>query len=348
MLINCPKCGFSQPKDRYCAKCGVDIEVFRPPAPSPIKKFLSHPAFQISVLVAIVASAYVYIKQKEAREIEKRIEFLAGGANSSREAAAQDSNLETTSIGGGQALDVEGSDPALAHQNVDVEAGVNSFESDAPPPTESAVTARTAGTPAAATDAASAVAKAAEVLPSLTVMYAEVSSSLFQKIMEEAQNRGQFEFGEYVYGVIPNIKTRLRTSEANSGIKIIQSVKKTFTAIKTPLQWFLGSEEAGNRFGFTTSISVNEMSENDLAGEIEVQSSMPQDPQGVPVRRSYPATFEIPRGAGVFMAGVLTPKTGLNPSEQDIYNKSVLRVMTSPQFQNEQTTFVIFFEFDRE
>ena len=30
MIQDCPRCGFVQPKDRYCASCGLDIESYRP------------------------------------------------------------------------------------------------------------------------------------------------------------------------------------------------------------------------------------------------------------------------------------------------------------------------------
>src|ERR1700678_3778964 len=29
-MIKCPKCGFEQPKDRFCAKCGIVMENFSP------------------------------------------------------------------------------------------------------------------------------------------------------------------------------------------------------------------------------------------------------------------------------------------------------------------------------
>lgn len=33
-MISCPKCHFQQPKDQYCAKCGVDMGNYKPPRPS--------------------------------------------------------------------------------------------------------------------------------------------------------------------------------------------------------------------------------------------------------------------------------------------------------------------------
>ncbi|PIT99116.1 MAG: hypothetical protein COT74_08875 [Bdellovibrionales bacterium CG10_big_fil_rev_8_21_14_0_10_45_34] len=33
-MIRCPKCNFLQPKDRYCANCGVDVDAFVPSPPT--------------------------------------------------------------------------------------------------------------------------------------------------------------------------------------------------------------------------------------------------------------------------------------------------------------------------
>ncbi len=62
MLVNCPKCGFSQPKDKYCAACGIDMESFKPKQDPFLKRFLDNIWVQITGLVVLVVSAYVFIK----------------------------------------------------------------------------------------------------------------------------------------------------------------------------------------------------------------------------------------------------------------------------------------------
>lgn len=347
MLINCPKCGFSQPKDRYCAKCGVDMESFQAPIPSKSKRFASHPAFHIAVLILVVVAAFSFIKQREKAEIEKRIEFLSGGppplptSNSNETPPPLLESSELTN-----APPLPNADPALAESAAAggaVEAQVAStraFEANA----------NEAETPATLEGEPATTARAATDLPSLVVVYAEVNMALLNRLSEEAQTRGQFEsFGEFDYGVLPDIKTKLRSEESNSGVKVLQTIRKNFTALKAPLQWFLGSESGTDRLGLTTLISLSEMTDRDLRGEIEVQRSLTEGTgtSAVIAQRSFPVSFDVPRGAGVFLSGLIRRRPNLSLVEEELFSKSILRILSSQQFKSEETEFVIFFEFDR-
>lgn len=60
MLINCPRCGFSQPKDQYCASCGVNIETYVPRKESVWSKIFSNTLSQVTVVVVIALGASYY------------------------------------------------------------------------------------------------------------------------------------------------------------------------------------------------------------------------------------------------------------------------------------------------
>src|ERR1022692_1365529 len=62
MLVNCPKCGFSQPKDRYCAKCGVDMDSFKPAVPSAFSQLIGHPIFHFTLIFIGVFLVIFYIR----------------------------------------------------------------------------------------------------------------------------------------------------------------------------------------------------------------------------------------------------------------------------------------------
>lgn len=58
MLVNCPRCGFSQPKDQYCAKCGVDMVSYKPQKAPIVRRLITHPASFIVVLILSIYLGY--------------------------------------------------------------------------------------------------------------------------------------------------------------------------------------------------------------------------------------------------------------------------------------------------
>ena len=66
MLINCPRCNFSQPKDQYCASCGVNIDLFIPVRISLRNRLFSNNLFQafIVILLALCIALYSFKKHE--------------------------------------------------------------------------------------------------------------------------------------------------------------------------------------------------------------------------------------------------------------------------------------------
>lgn len=64
MLINCPRCGFEQPKDEYCAKCGVHIPSFKAPEPGLQEKALKSASFYGFLFIILAVGSGLYFKSK--------------------------------------------------------------------------------------------------------------------------------------------------------------------------------------------------------------------------------------------------------------------------------------------
>ena len=54
MMINCPKCNFLQPKDQYCAQCGINMEAWHPPQKPKWKRLISNWIFQLTLLFIVI------------------------------------------------------------------------------------------------------------------------------------------------------------------------------------------------------------------------------------------------------------------------------------------------------
>jgi hypothetical protein len=64
-MIHCPKCHFRQPKDQYCASCGIDILAFKPPTVSKSKKIFESGNFQIFILIVVAAIMAYFVAQTD-------------------------------------------------------------------------------------------------------------------------------------------------------------------------------------------------------------------------------------------------------------------------------------------
>lgn len=71
MNSTCPKCGFEQPPDRFCANCGIDMKAFASTIKSN-KNFLGAGFFYIVLAAFVVgASIYFFSKQKDIISLEE-------------------------------------------------------------------------------------------------------------------------------------------------------------------------------------------------------------------------------------------------------------------------------------
>lgn len=59
-MVHCPKCGFEQPDDQYCANCGVNMGSFKAPPLTFVKKFLKNWLGQFAVLIVIILALLIY------------------------------------------------------------------------------------------------------------------------------------------------------------------------------------------------------------------------------------------------------------------------------------------------
>jgi hypothetical protein len=67
MMQDCPKCGFTQPKDRYCANCGLDIEAFKPKSSPILVRLFKNTGVQISLVLGVIAAMgfIIYFSQQK-------------------------------------------------------------------------------------------------------------------------------------------------------------------------------------------------------------------------------------------------------------------------------------------
>lgn len=327
MLINCPRCGFSQPDDKYCAQCGVDMETYRPAQVSWIKKVLENPLLQFGVLFLVAGGIAFYLYNRDQANLQARVSYLKGTAPiSATESQASNQLLENTvSDASAEAP------PALA-------ASLPLTDEVMPPdkkPDDTTAAKATAEKPTG---------------PMIRVFYAEVARGALQRIFEESQSTGQFMTfkDDYSAGIIPNIDKKL--SPSNTNIKILHKEERPLEMGKS-LQWFYGLKDRldpESELGMTTFIEMSEIEAGNYRGNLEIQRNWRElgDSGKVSLqRRSFPAIFEIGTNTGFFISGVMPYKTNLD-NDDELTSIDIFKILKSEEFQRKGSDFVIFVELD--
>ena len=68
--MNCPKCGFTQDEDRYCASCGVDMQNYKRPQAVWYLRAATNWRVQLGVVVAVVFVLSALLREKQAALLE--------------------------------------------------------------------------------------------------------------------------------------------------------------------------------------------------------------------------------------------------------------------------------------
>lgn len=320
MLINCPRCGFSQPIDKYCAQCGVDMETFKPAEPSFFKKTFGSTVFQVTVLFLLTFGAAFFLYQKKSQNILARVNYLKGS------------------------FQVNSTENQPSNKAVDVESP-NEDQSD------EAASSTTEGTRSIVATANPGVTAVQGTAPSkdsvLRITYAEVSKALLQTIFEDSQGTGQFmSFKDYSAGIIPNLDKKFLS---NPAVKILHRDESPLTIGKN-MQWFYGLKDRlypDLEIGMTTFIELGEVDGGNYRGNLEIQRSWREGPGPTGIqRRSFPAIFEIGATAGFFISSVMPHRSNLE-NDDELVNIDVYKILKSEEFQRSDSDFVIFVELSR-
>ncbi len=92
-MMDCPRCGFAQPQDRYCASCGLDVEHFVA-KPKPLwVRLAQNSTLHLSLIGILIVLVIGYIFYTRSELVQREMgAFLSGRPLSSRDAGDPDDN----------------------------------------------------------------------------------------------------------------------------------------------------------------------------------------------------------------------------------------------------------------
>jgi hypothetical protein len=343
MLVNCPRCGFSQPQDRYCANCGVDMDNYKPKPTNPVKKILSSPVLHIFIIALIVMASVIAIKQRQKEELQARIEFLKSGpVMVERQNPAQIQETQVSISPEAQA-DLAEQPPAASEaptlpgqQPADVNSASVAAMSAAPT-SSTTVPDRSGGGGTARTNSPL----------KMVVSYVEVDRRLLNSWLEEAKATGQQRVFENVkMGPLLQVASKLKPSQS---LRVLQTIERSLDPNNPTQEWFVGTHQGNDpdqQMGFFSSLALVEIRDGLIRGDIEVQRSFrnPKDATRVLERVSFGSPFEIGAGSGYILSGLL-PVQYATALPEESNPDPFLQVFKSQSFLSFQTEFTLVIQF---
>lgn len=352
MLINCPKCGFSQPKDRYCASCGVDMDNFRPTAPPAWKKVVSNPFLHVGFIFILVFVSILFIRKQQRDELRARVEYLKGGpvlVERQQAVAATQASESTEQITEMSAGENDLPQPTPEQNQAALSSALNAA-ANAPAPDSAAPSTTVAAQRAALAGTMANVSTTANVAANvkMTVTYAEVDTNTLNTWFDEMRAAGQLRpFDNVMMGSLNQAANKIK---AASSFKSLQKIERTLDSNNATAEWFAGTHHGGEpetEMGLFSSLTLIETTNGLFRGEVEIQRAFrdPKDPTKTMDRVSFGGPFELTPGTAYLMAGLI-PRQYVADLPQDQNPDAFLSIFKSQAFINRQTEFTLLIEFD--
>lgn len=330
MLVNCPRCGFSQPNDQYCAQCGVDMHSFKQKKQPLFKQLLSKAVVQIAILLmaAFFVGQNIFRLQEPQNWVQKITHFRGMSTSKKTNSLASPGSAEefqaekNAARASGLPLPPPVSLPPVSLKNQENSAGQTSE-----PGTNSALAASSL----ASADTQGDARNLGSVSFKLT--YAEISMENLAKLVADSTNLGLYQIlTTYSAGIINDF-----SKHAGNFKQILKrtDLKLSPGATNSNLSGTM-SPDGSQILGLVTSIDYKSNENDIIHGNINVTNASSQN------NELYPAEFNLPKGSAFFIIGALK-RESFNEDRAKL-TMPPFQVFKSADFMTRKTEFVIIVE----
>lgn len=302
-MINCPKCGFQQPPDDFCASCGVNMSTYRP-ARKPFFVALKESRIaQAIALTLVIAVGLLYLKSK----IFVREEQATFSTIQDEEKSAPNFNLPRTQP---------------QHRS----EGAKGFAPPQPKTAAQPVESKTANAPIPVPEAMAA-----------QVLFLEVPKATFEKEFAPHINfQGSNNLRGGSLNKFPDQAVK-DSRELASQNKVLQK-KEIWDLIRRNR----GTAQDPQEYGFSLQIENTDNAENLRTLQFSYLSHLPlyADRKIASIETSeITDSVKVPITGGFFIVGGGFPRRTGN--ETYPLSGGVFDILTSPRFKEGETEFVI-------
>lgn len=349
-MMKCPRCGFTQPRDQYCAQCGVDISSYKPPQLPLFDRITQNLFAQLGFVALIIFFVASFLMKKKDSSLNERVNYLKGNLQIS----SQKPTTPASSFAKNTNPPSPTNDPSLKQAAALPES---SQTAAAPPPPQAPPGAVGATAPNAAMMAANkSLDRAAEGVAEnktshvVKISYYEISTRVREMLIDESRNTGQFNnYGaDYAAGLLNQFQRRLPTLGKEA--LLLHSEVKTLEN-ENPINWFNGLESSttGNHIGFRNNLKLAELNPNSFEINFEIAKSWKEnvEPNTTSIiTSSYPLQIEMLKTSACFITGILSPPS-LPEGEDYISSVPPFTILKSKAFRQRQSHFLILIEIER-
>lgn len=309
-MQECPKCGFVQPKDKYCANCGLDIESYKP-APDPLLvRLKKSTAMQIGAVVVVVLgmTAAIFISQRD-----RIVEHLSGAApTKKRPMPVYELNQLPTQ-------------PTAAANRPEAIT--------APPQAAMAFSKTRAPTPPSA--------DVKKVYKEMTISFFEVSKTAIMQLMAEgqllnetAQTKSFLLNSANAIASIKNYDSEAREhgETRNENFDLTAPFNLDFTHIS--------GKKAGENVGMSLLFTATAMTESLWDFTMEANINLKNETGGTLLSSGVNGSYSMPPKSALILVGFL-PHQKIANDDLWSFSNSPLQIYGSDKFINGLTEFVI-------
>jgi len=329
-MMDCPKCGFTQPEDKYCANCGVNVVSFRNKPISLQTRVLNNPWTYFFILGILTTGLFIFISLQPNSQIAlkakswilKTDSSLQGTSNlsDSNPQEPQDSatQLDASSVANSSSADLDESNSADAE-----EVTPNDQESTTP------LAESEDGQKAKSNETSSQDANA-QKQKGYKVSFVEFARNKMENIIRASQI-----LNESTEVLVLSVKSDQyidRMQKFDSEMMVLPGQQESLLGKNTKALNFLFSDESGEEFGMRLKLNSKESEKkiNNLELSIFVQLKF-QDTAAQKFQFNHEATYNLEAGSTLLISPVL-PRQKLNSELQESLANSPLKVFDSPEF----------------
>ena len=316
-MMNCPRCGFTQPEDQYCAKCGVDMINFKEHTPLH-KKAMNSSQLHLIIIFSIILGTLFYLVVSQRDLIEQEVTKIFPGIP----------------LLSSKASDGTESEPEGAREGSSV-ANSKIADSEPPAPTETK-TNGAAGSDFIEPSARTGQPNESQKPPSVEVRYLEVSKNNIQALVSSGEVLQDLENWRGIYlPSSPSVKSLIRSSRSLPG-QATQALPP-----RGELEILSGDYDPDPLKSFLNFSMIWTLPDQ-VEWSLITQLRSLEGPQDTMLVREYQGRMTWnPRGALIL---VFDPIQRIPTAPNANLSSSPLRILQSPDFQNGLSDLIIWVE----